>query len=202
MPDQPDDDLLPDEPVPEPAGTPEVVGAARPGRPVGRLVRTGCILLAVIGLFSLYVGAASASDPEGGRCRQARLLLEDEEVVDDADDVDCDDAIAQAVALDEADRDDEVDSLATESAVRTFGLIIGGVGLVQAIGGFLTARLRTKGARVVALAGAALGIVFSPLGLLGIVPLGFVVFAIFFSSDARAVFGEPSSPRLFGPRPS
>jgi hypothetical protein len=204
-----DDDIAPDEPVPVPGAT-DAGGTAdatdAPAAPVGRggrTVRLGCLLLVVISLLGVVLGAVTASDPEQTQCTQARAILEDEDEVDDGGDVECDDAIAQAAALDEADEAadaDEVDAVAEESTIRTFALIVGAIGLLQIVGAALTLRLRTKGARLAALVGAALGIVFSPLGLLAVPVLGFVVYAILFSADARAVFGMPGGPRALRPR--
>jgi hypothetical protein len=184
-------------PVPEPRPEPDP-SAPSTGRPAGRLVRLGCIVLGVLGALGVALGATTASDPEGGRCTQARSVLEDEDVVEDGGDVGCDEAVEQATALAAADED--VDEIATESTIRTFGLIVAGIGVLQLVGAVLTLRTRTKPARLVALVGAGLGIVFSPLGLLGIPILGFVVYALSFSGDARTVFGDPSGLRAFRPR--
>ena len=198
MTDPPDDDAIaPDEPAPEPASP-----VART-RPVGRLVRLGCIILGTLGLLSLYVGITTATDPDGAQCNQARALLEDEEEVEDGGDVECDDALARAdtLAAESEGSDDEIAEIPTESYFRTVGFIFAGIGALQLVGALLTARTRTKAARLVGLVGAGLGIVLSPLGFLGIPVYGFVVYAIFFSADSRAVFGEPAGPRMFRPRP-
>ena len=193
-----DDPIAPDEPAPEPASP-----VAR-SRPLGRLVRIGCIILGTFGLLGLYLGIRTATDPEQAQCNQARTILEEEDEVEDGSDVECDEALPRAATLaaESEGSDDEVDEVSTKSAVQTFGGIIAGIGALQVIGAFLTARTHTKAARLVALAGAAFGIVFSPLGLLGVPILGFVAYAIFFSADARAVFGEPARSRLFRPRPT
>jgi len=194
--DGPNDDIAPAEPAPEPDAP-----TSRPtGRPLGRLVRIGCIILGVMGILGLYVGATTASDPEQTQCTQARTILEDEEEVDDGDGVECDDALPRAADL--AAENDDVDEVAARSTIRTFGLILMGIGAVQAVGAMLTGRTHSKGARLVALVGAGLGIIFSPLGLIGVPILAFVVYAIFFSGDARAVFGDPGGPRMFRPRTS
>ena len=194
MTDTPDDDAIaPDEPAPEPASP------VTRTRPAGRIVRIGCILLGTFGLLGVYLGARTATDPEEAQCTQARTILEDEDEVEDGGDVDCDEALSRAATL--AAEDDDVDEVSTESAIKTFGIVIAAIGLLQAGGALATARTQTKLARGFALVGAGLGIIFSPLGLLGIPILGFVVYAIFFSADARAVFGEPSRSRLFRPRP-
>ena len=195
MSDDEPDGIAPDEPAPEPD---------RPvsARPAGRTVRLGLIVLGVIGALSVVLGGSTAADPEDARCTQAKTILEDDGDVEDADDLECEEAIADAIALDaaEPEDEDEVAELASEDTIRTFGLIITGIGVLQLIGALLTLRTRRKGPRLVALAGAALGIVFSPLGIIGIPVLGFVVYAIFFSADARAVFGDPGGPRMFRPR--
>jgi hypothetical protein len=183
-----------DEPVPEPA---DPTPAARPA---GRLVRIGCTVLIAIGALGLFVGFSLVSDPDGARCAQARAVLEDEEEVEDGGEVECDDALPRAADLAEADED--VAEVLSESAVRTQGWILGAIAALQIVGAVLTMRTHSKGARLAALVGAGLGIVFSPLGLLAILPLGFAVYAIFFSADARAVFGEPGGPRMFRPRTS
>lgn len=181
-----------DDPVPEPAPP--------AGRPPGRTVRVGCMVLAVLGALGLFFGFSLVSDPDGARCTQARAILEDEEAVEDADDLDCDDALAQAAELDAADPDDDVAEVLSESAARTQGWLFGVIAAVQVVGAVLTMRTHAKRARLVALVGAGLGILFPAVGLLAILPLGFVVYAIFFSADARAVFGDPGGPRLFRPR--
>jgi hypothetical protein len=161
-------------------------------------VRIGCVVLGTLGLLNLFLGARTAADPDGAQCGQARATLEDEDEVEDGSDVPCDDAVAQVNDL--AASNDDVDEVTTEGTIRTFGLVIAFIGLVQAGGALATARIRSKAARLVALVGAAAGILFSTLGILGIPILGFVVYAIFFSADARAVFGDPGGPRMFRPR--
>jgi len=226
-----DERIAPETPAPEPGGPSEVVstgrspfrvgrrpaaGAARPAgaSPRGRLVRIGCAVLGLIGLLALVLGAQTASDPAAAQCNQARFILEDEEVVDDgeADDIPCDDALDQAAELAAADgtaadedEDEDVAEVQEEGTIRTIGFLFAGIGLVQVAGALMTARTGRKSARMVALVGAAIGIVFPvPVPLLG--PLGsmlllaFAVYAVLFSSDARAVFGDPGGPRFLRPR--
>lgn len=178
-----------DDPVP----VPETPTATT--RPTGRTVRMGCILLIVIGALGLFIGGSLATDPDGSQCTQARRILEDEEEEEDAGEVECAEAVSRAEALDEADEDDEVASVLSESGIRTQGLVLVGIAVLQIVGALLTMRTHARRLRVVALVGTALGIVFSPLGILGILPLGFIVYAIYFSADARAVFGEPAGLR-------
>lgn len=186
------DEPTPDDAAPEPPGS-------RPTRPVGRLVRIGLTVLGVFGALSLALGLTTATNPDRGVCSQARSILEDEIEDLDAGEIPCDEAIARAEAL--RAEDEDVAEVPSESTIRTFGMIVGASGVVQLFGAIMTLRYHTKRARFIALLGAAFGIVFSPLGLLGIPVLGFVVYAIFFSADARAIFGEPGGPRLFRPRP-
>ena len=80
------------------------------------------------------------------------------------------------------------------------GIVFLVIGLGQLGGAILTIRTMSKRARLVALVGAGFGIVLPVLGLLTIVILAFAVYAIFFSSDARAVFGDPGGPRFLRPR--
>ena len=186
MSDQSDDDAIaPDEPVPEPSG--------RPVRPVGRLVRIGCTVLAFMSLFLLFAGGSFISDPAGVRCADARAAIEDEDEEVDADDIECDAAIARGVDIEDA-------NIRSESAARTQGYVFLAVGLLQLGGAIATLRTLSKRARVVALVGAGISIILPVLGLLTILVSAFVVYAIFFSADARAVFGEPGGPRLFRPR--
>lgn len=198
------DDPKDDAPVPEPAGPAEVVGTGAPAgggvptRRTGRLVRIGLAVLGVIGALSIALGGSTAADPARSVCSQARAILEDDDEDLDAGDIECDDAIVRARDLAAADED--VEELRTESYYRTVGLVFTGIGAVQLIGAIVTLRVGTKRARLIALVAAAFGIVFSPLGPIGIPVLGFVVYAIFFSGDARAVFGDPGGPRMFRPR--
>jgi hypothetical protein len=196
---QRDDPIAPDEPAPEPAPT-------RPARPLGRTVRIGLFTLGLLGLLATILGVLTATNPDQGVCASARAELQDAngedgedgevELDDDAiDDLECEDAIAQAETLEDV-------SLPSEATYRTSGTLGVVVGLAQLVGALWTLRTMQKRARMVALVGTGLGIII--LGTLlfpiGIVLFGFVVYAILFSADARAVFGDPGGPRLFRPR--
>ena len=189
MSDHDDGDIAPDEPAPQPS--------ARPPRPVGRLVRIGCMVLAFMSLFLLFAGGSFVSDPEGVRCADARAAIENEDDADDvdADDIECDAAVAQGVDIEDA-------NIRTESEARTQGFVFLAVGVLQLGGAIATMRTLSKRARIVALVGAGISIILPVLGFLTILVSAFVVYAIFFSADARAVFGEPGGPRLFRPRTS
>jgi hypothetical protein len=187
------------EPVPEPAAT----GTRRV---TGRTVRIGLFVLGLLGVLSTILGGLTAANPDEGVCASARAELEDAngddgqdgdiDLDDDAiDDLSCEEAIAQAEQLEDVD-------LPSEGTYRTSGTLGLAVGLVQLVGAFWTLRTMQKRARMVALVGTGLGIII--LGTLlfpiGIIAFGYVVYAILFSADARAVFGDPGGPRLFRPR--
>ena len=176
-----DDDIAPDEPAPEPARRP----VARPGR----LVRMGCAVLALNSLLLLYAGGSFLSDPAGVRCADARAAIEDDDEDIDAGDISCEQAIPQALDIEDS-------NIRTESEARTQGIVFAVIALVQLGGAILTVRTLSKRARILALVGAGFGIVLPVLGLLTIGIMAFVVYAIFFSTDARGVFGDPSGPRF------
>lgn len=180
-----EDDIAPDEPAPEPA-------RRAPSRP-GRLVRIGCSVLALNALLLMYAGGSFVSDPAGVRCADARAAIEDEDEDVDAADISCDDAIPRAVDIEDS-------NIRSEGAARTQGFVFLAIGLAQLAGAILTIRTMSKRARLLALVGAGFGIVLPVLGLLTIAVMAFVVYAIFFSSDARAIFGEPGGPRFMRPR--
>ena len=182
-----EDDIAPEEPAPQPPRRP----VARPGR----LVRMGCAALALNSLLLLYAGGSFLSDPAGVRCADARAAIEDEDDDEDVDagDVACEEAIPQALDIEDS-------NIRTESEARTQGIVFVVIALVQLGGAILTVRTLSKRARILALVGAGFGIVLPVLGLLTIGIMAFVVYAIFFSTDARGVFGEPSGPRFLKPR--
>jgi hypothetical protein len=176
-----EDDIAPDEPAPEPV-------RRRAGRP-GRLVRMGCAVLALNALLLLYAGGSFLSDPAGVRCADARAAIEDDDEDVDAEDISCEQAIPRALDLEDS-------NIRTESAARTQGIVFVVIAVFQLAGAVLSLRTLSKRARLLALVGAGFGIVLPVLGLLTIAVMAFVVYAIFFSADARGVFGEPSGPRF------
>ena len=202
MSDQDRDDSAPQ---PEHAGPSEVVSPGGPTgatgdapsapgrRPVARsttVVRVGLALLATLGAITVYFGISTTADPERAICAQARAILEDQDEDLDADDVPCDDAIVRAQQV-------EDETLNSESAVRTTGVIATIIGAVQFGSALVVMRTRNRTARTVALVTCALGIVFPVLGYVSMAVLLFVVYAIYFSAASRAVFGEP---RFLRPR--
>jgi hypothetical protein len=191
-----------DEPRDEPVGDDAPAGDAapaprRPVRPVGRIVRMGCILLAVIGGVGVIQGTMLALDPEDAVCTQARRVLDDDAADDDGknledealdereeeiDDLECEAAVAEAEAVDDGD-------VPSEGAARTTGLLFAGVGLAQLVIGLLLLRRHDNRLRIAALVVCALGILVPALGIFSIPMLAFVVYALGFSADSKAIFG-------------
>jgi hypothetical protein len=193
----------PDTPAPEPAEVvhPGAGAAGVAGRPAGRLVRIGLALLVLNGALTVFFGFVTATNPEAGICASAVAELEDaEEPALDPDEVDCDDDAEREAAIAAAEEANGDDDLPTEGTYRTSGIIGVVVGVVMIAGGFLTLRTGSRRLRTVALVGAGLGIIIPVLGYLSIGISAFVVYAIFFSADARATFGDPGGPRMFRPR--
>lgn len=196
------------DPVPVP-DAPTADGPA--GRATGTIFRMGCIMLVALGALELFVASQLVLDPDQARCSAARFRIDganddDEdfndvdlpEGVDDVDDLPCGDAIELAGGI-PADEDDEPDGTFPEaSTFRTQGLFITGLGLAHGVAGFLTLRTRRRPFRTAALVSAALGILLPVLGLISLLLLAFVVFALAFSADAKAIFG--SGPGFLRPR--
>lgn len=195
-------------------------GDATRGAPMARqapMVRLGAMILVALGIMQLVLTSQWVIDPEGARCRSARLVVEranddDEDFndvelpdgVDDVDDLECDQAIELAGNV-PADEDDEPDGeFAEASQFRLQGIGIGVLGLAQAVTGFLVLRTGNRLARNVALGTAAVGILLPVLGIVSLLALAFVVFALAFSKDAKATWGSggflrPRPPASGGP---
>lgn len=192
----------------------DLSGAGDPparSRSTGTMFRAGCLALIALGVLSLILAGRYVLDPESAQCTLARAAIEDAndddedfndvtlpEGIDDVDDLDCAEAVELAGGI-PAEEDEEADGeFVTESALRTQGLLVSGIGIGQAVFGFLTLRTQRKRMRTVALVFTALGILLPVLQLISVVLLAFVVFALVFSADAKAIFGQSS---LFRPRP-
>lgn len=186
--------------------TPTPTPTDRPVRvATGRVFRMGCVLLIAVGGLELFVASTFGLDPDEARCKAARLAIDeanddDEEFndvalpegADDADDLNCSQAIDLAGQI-PPEEDEEADGTFTEaSAFRTQGLIFGALGIAHGVTGFLTLRTRRKAIRTAALIFAAIGILVPVLGIVSLLTLAFVVFALAFSTDAKAIFGGGS----------
>jgi hypothetical protein len=188
----------PDNGAAEPAGPAEVVspGGAAPARTrrPGSIVRIGLIALLLIGGYSIVIGALYLANPEDLACDNAISIIEDETDEDVDDDLPCDQAFERA---------DEVSDDAVPDAddVRVFAWRILGVGIILLLaGGYALAR-RTRVARNVAGVAIAVAVLLgTPLAFIGVGLLLFSVYAIFFSADARAIYGQGGTPRLFRTR--
>jgi hypothetical protein len=186
-------------------------GAPADGRRLGTWVRGGAMVLIALGLMQLFLGAQWALDPDAARCTSARLAIDtanddDEDFndvtlpddVDEVEDLDCDQAIDLAGAIPD-EEDEEADGEFTgASTFRTQGIGITVIGLAQAVFGGLVLRTRKRVFRNIALGTAAAGILLPVLGIISLLALAFVVFALAFSRDAKALWGGGSFLR---PRP-
>lgn len=191
--------------------TPEVVGAT-PTVPPGptervalyRMVRIGFTLLIAIGALVAIAGFRLISDPEDFVCESARTQIDNELDEDepnpavagidpdDVDDLPC--AEAEAIAA-------EFEDVATEDTARSFGTGALIAGSLMIASGAYALVVRTRRGRNIALAIAAIGIIPSTLfglGLIGLFVMGFVVYAIGFSRDAKAAFGVVGGARAAG----
>ncbi|MGH9138277.1 MAG: hypothetical protein ACRD0G_14725, partial [Acidimicrobiales bacterium] len=167
-----------DEAPPEPADA----AVTRPARSLGRVVQFGCVVVMVLGALGAFFGFGSVLDTEGGRCTQAERIVEDryedddDEVPDDeqidVDEAECDQVLAEADRLDE--------DVPSESEIRTIGLVLAGIGLVQLVSGFITVRTRQRLARNIAAASAVAGILIPILGIVTILFVGFAIYALLF----------------------
>lgn len=198
-----------------------------PGRPLraatGRTFARGCTVLAGLGILVMVNGVFLAADPAGVRCDSARRTVEsalddDEEFndvdlpegtdADELDDLDCDVAIELAGQVPTDEDDEPSGDWITEGAIRNYGLVYAGAGVALGVVGFLLLRGRTRPLRTAALVLTVVGVlVLAPAMTLAGLPLGlpmavYVIFALGFSADAKAMFPpDPNRPGLFRPRP-
>jgi hypothetical protein len=196
--------------APTPGGGRPMARGARPAS--GVMFRTGCMLLVAIGVLELFLGAQLVRDPDQARCTAARLQIDeandDDETFndvelpegsEDADDVLCNDAIGLAADIPD-DEDEPADgTFAEASTFRTQGIIVSVLGLAHGVTGFFTQRTRNRRWRTAALVFVAAGLFVPVLGIISMIVMAFVVFALLFSNDAKAIFGQTGG--LFGPRP-
>lgn len=180
---------------------PAGAGAAEGGRP-GTMVRLGAMILVALGLMQLFLGGQWALDPDAARCTSARLAIDaaaddDEEFndvelpdgVDDVEDLECDQAIALASAIPDEEGEEPDGDFPGASQFRTQGIGIAVLGVAQGITGLLVLRTRKRLFRNIALGTAAAGIMLPVLGIVSLLALAFVVFALAFSRDAKAIWG-------------
>jgi hypothetical protein len=207
----------PDGPAPDDAPAPV------PGRPrreaTGRIFHMGAILLVGVGVLELGLAVPAVLDPGAARCASARtsidLANDDDDTfndvdlpegVDDADDVECDEALSLAARIPD-DEDDEPAADAeyriTESAIVTQSAIFSVHGIASGVVGFLLRRRPKRALRNVALVLVAIAVLpLIQLQIIGLAIIAFLVYALAFSADAKVLFPrDPDMPSMFRPRP-
>jgi hypothetical protein len=178
-----------------------------------RMVRIGITVLMLVGALTILLGVTTAVNPDSVVCATARSNIEDELDADepdpsvsdltgdDVDDLSCDEAIALAQGLD--------DELIEESTARNLGYGAAVVGAIMVGGGIAALLMRNRRGRTIALVAAGIGLLASTaqlgLGFISLLMLGFVFFALMYSRDAKASYGDPRARRpaaggLFRPR--
>ncbi len=180
-------------------------GGAVGGRAaVPPVIRAGCITLGVLGVVSLLLAFPAIVNPASVRCSLARSVIEeandDEEGFNDVDtgrrearDIRCDEAITLAETVRRSEKDDRTVSIPSAALIRNRGLMSAIVAVGQMVAGFFTISLQRRW-RTAALVFTALGVVVPVLGLVTVAVLGFVVYALGFSTASREIWpGRPRS---------
>jgi hypothetical protein len=208
----------PDGPAPDDGPAP-IPGRLGRGVPTGRIFHMAAMLLVGVGVLELVLAVPAVYDPAAARCASARNAIEvandnddsfDDvdlpEAAEDADDVECDEALALAGRIPD-DEDDEPAADAeygvTESAIVVQSSIFAVHGVISGIVGFLLRRRPTRMLRNGALALVAIAVLpLTQLGIIGLALIVFLVYGLGFSADAKALFPRhPDAPSLFRPRP-
>lgn len=201
-----------DEPTDEEPITGELVddeGRAVSPSPRGRipllsLVGVACLLLALMGivLFSLTVPAVL--DPEGAQCTFAKRSIDDAgaddedyndvvvdgEALDDASDLSCDEAIPLAESIPTSSDGDETVTVPSAGTVRTSSAIAGLLGLLQTVTGVGTLMTASRAFRTAAASAAIVGTIIAIIPILPLVLGIFIVWALLFSGQAKAIWGR------------
>ncbi|MGH2577929.1 MAG: hypothetical protein ACRDG9_09315, partial [Actinomycetota bacterium] len=110
----------------------------------------------------------------------------------EAQDLECDEALALAEGVRRSEKSDQTVNIPSEGLIRNRGFMSAIVAVGQIVTGFFTITLQRRW-RTAALVFAALGVVVPVLGLLTVAVLGFVVYALGFSSASRETW--PGKPR-------
>lgn len=183
------------------------MGNGEPRPNVTPVVRAGCVALSMLGVVSLLLAMPSIVNPGSIRCTLARSYIEDANDdgkkfndVDiagrEVDKVSCDEALPLAEAIRKDEDSDKTVSLPSESLIRNRGLMSALVAVGQAATGFLTLTTLKRRTRTAALVFTALGVLVPVLGLVSVVVLGFVLYAIAFTPASREIW--PTKPRSSG----
>ena len=178
-------------------------GEQRPAVPP--VVRAGCLALAALGAFSMILGGPAIMNPGGIRCSLARTLIDDANHdskkfndVDmggrQVDDLNCEEAQTLAETSRRNENSDDTISLPSKGLIRNRGLMSAVVAIGQGVSGFLTLTTLRRRNRTAALVFTALGVVVPLLGLVSVLVLGFVIYALVFSAPSRALWPSRSRP--------
>lgn len=172
---------------------------------VAPVVRAGCLALAGLGVVSLLLIGPTIVNPNALRCSLARSLIDDANDdgkdfndVDtggrEADKLTCAEAVALAQTSRRNEDSDKTISLPSGGLIRNRGLMSAVVGVGQAVTGFLTLTTLRRRTRTAALVFTALGVVVPVLGLISVLVLGFVIYAIAFSAPSRELWPARAKP--------
>jgi hypothetical protein len=184
-------------------GTDKTPGDAGTRPAVPPVIRAGCITLALLGAVSLLLAFPALSNADGVRCSLARAVIADaNDDGKDFNDVDtggraarnlkCDEAVALAEEVRRSEKSDKTVNIPSVGLIRNRGIMSAIVALGQMVTGFFTITLQRRW-RTAALVFAVLGVVVPVLGLVTVAVLGFVVYALGFSSASREIW--PAKPR-------
>jgi hypothetical protein len=171
-------------------------GGGRPAVP--GVIRAGCITLIVLGVMSLLLASPALLNPGSVRCSLARAVIEDanadEEGFNDVDtgrreprDIPCDEAVTLAQQVRRSEDSARTVSIPGTGLIRNRGIMSAIVAVGQMVTGFLAITLQRRW-RTAALVFAVLGVVVPVLGLVTVAVLGFVVYALGFSSASREIW--------------
>lgn len=184
---------------------PPVTRSGGPPR-LASLVGAAAAVLLLNGLLFTLISVPPSLDPAAARCTTARSEIEtaneNDETFDDVDldgrevdDLSCDEAIAIAEAIpldDPADLEEgeEVETvwIPSEGQLRFQLTLILVIGLVQLAGGILVLLRGRRWMRNAAVAGAAVSVIFPVFGLASMLVAGFVVYAMVFSRQSKALW--------------
>jgi len=184
-------------------GHPPGEGQQRPT--VASVVRAGCLSLSMLGVVTLLLAGSTIFNPGSVRCTLARTLIEDanddgkdfndvETGGREADALSCDEALTLAETSRRNENSDRTVSLPSEGLIRNRGLMSAVVAIGQGVTGFLTLTTLRRRHRTAALVFTALGVVVPVLGLISVLVLGFVIYALVFSGPSRELWPSTSRP--------
>ena len=168
------------------------------------IIRGACILLLIVGAVTIMFSAPVVLDPANARCHLARTWLDDANTdskawnnVDTggqkAKDLACPDAIRLVGQIKLKEKGTKTASLPSDSALKIQNGVAIVMGLGQGVAGVLVLRSLSRGARNVAIAFSAFGIVLQILGIFSLLVFVFVVYAFTFSTASRDLW--PKEPR-------